>query len=142
MFAFGPFTLDCARYQLKRNGVSILVERRVFDVLRYLIEHRDRVVDRGELLEQVWIGVRVSPNSVARAITLLRRVLEDDFQEPSWIATIRGRGYRFVGELRATDAQLERSTPNPGDYRRMVVGRRAEQETLTEGLVAAMRGES
>src|SRR5262245_1281723 len=143
MFAFGPFTLDCARYQLKRSGVTILIERRVFDVLRYLIEHRDRVVGRDELLEQVWSGVSVSPNSLARAITLLRRVLEDDVQEPSWIATIRGRGYRFVGELRPADAQLERSAPGPaGDYRRMVVGRRAEQESLAAALSGASRGES
>src|SRR5262245_6198622 len=125
MFAFGPFTLDCARYQLNRSGVTILVERRVFDLLRYLIEHRDRVVGRDELLERVWSGVSVSPNSLTRAITVLRRVLEDDVQEPAWVATVHGRGYRFIGELHA---QLERSRPDrAGDYRRLFVGRRAEQ---------------
>ncbi len=102
---FGPFALDLARCELRRDGRVVAVQRKVFDLLAYLVEHPDRLVSRKELLERVWQGTVVSPISINRTVTQARRVLEDCGQDPRWIATVHGRGYRFVGELRRHDSQ-------------------------------------
>jgi DNA-binding winged helix-turn-helix (wHTH) protein len=74
---FLGFVLDCTEYRLDRGGVSLEVEPKVLDVLMYLIEHRERVVPRHELISAVWAGVKVSDASLSRAIREVRRVLGD-----------------------------------------------------------------
>jgi hypothetical protein len=64
-------------------------------LLIYLVEHRRRVVLRSELVEHVWQGLVVTENAVSQAVTTLRRILERE-GGPAAIATIRGRGYRFL----------------------------------------------
>jgi DNA-binding winged helix-turn-helix (wHTH) protein len=98
-YEFGPFRLDVASFELRRDGVRVPLERRVFDLLLYLIRHRERVVASEELLAKVWQGTVVTRASLARAIRLARCALLDSTSS-TWIATAHGRGYRFVGELR------------------------------------------
>jgi DNA-binding winged helix-turn-helix (wHTH) protein/tetratricopeptide (TPR) repeat protein len=98
-YCFGPFQLIAAKFELHRNDVRLHMERRVHDLLVYLIENRERVVSSDELLANLWSGTKVSQGSVTRAIRILRRTLEDEPAEPLWIATRRGRGYRFIGAI-------------------------------------------
>jgi DNA-binding winged helix-turn-helix (wHTH) protein len=98
VFEFGPFSLDSASGQLLRRGKPVRVQRKVCELLQYLIEHRDRLVSKQELLDQVWRGIAVSPSSLSRTAAQLRKALQDDARHPRWICTIHGRGYRFVAE--------------------------------------------
>jgi len=76
-FEFGDFELDPARLELRQNGKLVGVQPKVLRVLLLLVEHRDRVVSRRELLETVWSGETVSAASIKRAIRGVRRALGD-----------------------------------------------------------------
>ena len=96
---FGRFELDTARAELRSEGVVVDIEPQVFDVLRTLIEHRDRVVSHRELLDAVWGERIVGPTTVASRIKAARRAVGDDGRHQRVIATAHGVGYRFVAEL-------------------------------------------
>lgn len=89
--AFGRFELRAAERQLLLDGQALPVGARAFDVLLALVERRERVVDKHELLEAAWPGMVVEENNIAVQVGSLRRLLG-----PSAIATIPGRGYRFT----------------------------------------------
>jgi len=101
MFRFGEFELDLDRYELRRGNEVVKAEPRVLEVLNYLIERRDRVVPKEELLDTLWADVHVSDSALTTAIRDARRALNDSPTEPRWIRTIYGRGFRFVGTLTA-----------------------------------------
>ena len=97
MFRFGEFELNLDRYELRNSGTPVKAEPRVLEVLNYLIEHRDRVVPKEELLDKLWPDVHVSESALTTAIRDARRALGDSPTEPRWIRTVYGRGFRFVG---------------------------------------------
>lgn len=101
---FDSFVVDTELFELARDGVVVPLQRRAFDLLVYLIEHRDRVATRVEILEHVWPDVVVSEAAVAQAMLVLRRALDDDDEAPRYVQTVRGRGYRFVGRLEGAPA--------------------------------------
>ena len=120
-YRFGSFEVDFPLYELRSDGVPVRIDRKVFDLLRYLIEHNERVVDKHELLNQVWGGEVVVDAVVTTAIARLRRVLGQRGGEGGPVQTVHGRGYRFIAPLasrgravrpNATRAQRPRmSTP-------------------------------
>ena len=93
-FAFGRFVVQSDLRQLLIDGESVRLGARAFDVLLALIERRDRVVGKNELLELVWPGLVVEENNLQVQISTLRKLLG-----PQAIATIPGRGYRFSQKL-------------------------------------------
>ena len=99
MFRFGEFELNLDRYELRNSGAPVKAEPRVLEVLNYLIEHRDRVVPKEELLDKLWPDVHVSESALTTAIRDARRALGDSPTEPRWIRTVYGRGFRFVGAV-------------------------------------------
>lgn len=105
MHTFGEFELDETLYQLRRGtgdrAEIVKIEPKVFDVLLYLLRHRDRVVGKDELLEELWPG-SVSESVLPRCITAARRALGDDSARQGIIETIRRRGYRFVAPVTST----------------------------------------
>lgn len=101
-YVFGNFTIDPGRFELSARGHHLAVEPQVFDVLRHLVENRDRVVSTEELIDKVWSGRIVSDSAIASRVRDVRRALEDDGATQRWIRTIRGRGFRFVGEVEVT----------------------------------------
>ena len=95
---FGNVEVDLKKYQATKNGAPVDLTTREFDLLRYLIENRDRAVHRFDILEKVWGGdTSVFPRTVDTHIAHLRRKLEDDPAKPSFIVGVRGVGYRFAG---------------------------------------------
>src|SRR3712207_281303 len=94
--------LDTAVFELRRGGTPVPMEPQVFDVLAYLVAHRDRVVPKEELMDAVWGGRFVSESAVTSRIKQVRRALGDDGQAQRLVRTVHGRGYRFVGD--ATEA--------------------------------------
>ena len=133
--AFGDCELDTERFELRRAGSPQHVEPQVFDVLRYLIEHRDRVVSREELLQQVWGHTYVSDATLSSRLMAARKAIGDSGRAQGLIRTVRGRGYRFVGELvRAQEPIATTGLPS-------VLGRDGELERLRAELGRAREGE-
>ena len=95
---FGIFELDTTLFELRRNGRPHPVEPQVFDLLVYLARHRDRIISRQELLDQLWTGRVVTESTLSSAIKAARRALGDSGRSQNCIATINRRGYRFVAE--------------------------------------------
>jgi pimeloyl-ACP methyl ester carboxylesterase len=98
--AFEDLELDLSRVELRRSGARIRVEPQVFEVLAFLVDHRDRVVTKEELMDSVWGGRFVSETAVTSRIKQARQAIGDDGQGQRLIRTVHGRGYRFVGPAR------------------------------------------
>lgn len=113
MFSFGEFELDLGRYELRRGGETVKTEPRVLEVLNFLIENRNRVVPKEELLDTIWRDVHVSESALTTAIRDARRALGDSSAEPRWIRTVYGRGFRFVGEVNAPPVAAPPAPPKP-----------------------------
>jgi TolB-like protein len=114
IYQFGPFELDIASVEL-RNGESRLnIEPQVFAVLALLIENRDRLVTKEEIIEKVWDGRIVSDAALASRVKSARQALGDDGKSQHCIRTIHGRGYRFVADARMSraGATVQRSSAN------------------------------
>ncbi len=109
IYLFGEFEIDTSRFELRQSGVSRSVEPKVFDLLICLIEHRDRVLSREELIERVWDGRIVSDSTLSTAVKQARTALGDDGKAQRWIQTSHGRGFRFVGEADATGERPDHS---------------------------------
>jgi pimeloyl-ACP methyl ester carboxylesterase/DNA-binding winged helix-turn-helix (wHTH) protein len=106
IYTFGDYELDTRRCRLRRADASLHLEPQVYAVLCYLIEHRDRLVRKEELLDHVWGHRFVTPATLNSRIMALRRALGDDGRKQGIIATVRGRGFRFVEEVEeAGDAE-------------------------------------
>ncbi len=103
---FSECELDTDRVELRRGGTVVHVEPQVFDVLAYLVAHRDRVVMKSELLDRVWGDRFVSESTLTSRIKEARRAVGDDGAAQRCIRTVHGRGYQFVApvEERAGEA--------------------------------------
>ena len=100
-YRFDEFTLDLARRRLTGAGPEPLVlSGRAFEVLAFLLANRDRMVSKRELMDAAWPRMVVEENNLTQAISGLRRALGDSRDTPRFIATIAGRGYQFVGDVR------------------------------------------
>jgi transcriptional activator of cad operon len=101
----GDWNVDPATDQISRNGEVVRIETRAMRLLVCLGEHAGETVSIDALLNQVWPGVIVTPDSVYQAIASLRRLLGDDAKEPRYIATVPRLGYRLVAEVSPWDKQ-------------------------------------
>jgi len=99
LYSFYDYALDEACHELRRKGQLVAVEPKVFQVLRYLLQHRDRVVSKEELLEQCWPETFVSEAALTRCLTKLRKAVQADRTAPPVIKTLHGQGYRFVADV-------------------------------------------
>ena len=94
VYRFGRFEVRPAERRLLAAGVPVALGARAFDVLMWLLEHRDRLVTKQELLEAVWPGLVVEENNLSVQVSVLRKVLGADT-----IAAVAGRGFRFAAEV-------------------------------------------
>jgi len=88
IYGFGDVRVDAGRMTASRGGEAIPLEPKAFDLLVYLIEHRDRLVTKDELLDGLWPGTFVTPNVLTRAVAQLRKGLGDDAHEAQDIETV------------------------------------------------------
>ena len=99
IYTFDEYALDTQLYELRHAGALLQLEPKVFDLLVDLIQHRDRIVSKHELLEHLWPSQFISDATFDHCIMAARRAVGDDGQRQRVIKTIRGRGYRFVAAL-------------------------------------------
>jgi len=106
-YIFENYVFDVGRHELLRGSTRVEVEPGVLDLLRYLIENRERVVSKDDLIEHVWNGRIVSESTMTSRITAARHAIGDTGSEQRLIRTVARKGVRFVGEVResgGTDA--------------------------------------
>jgi DNA-binding winged helix-turn-helix (wHTH) protein len=93
VLAFGDaLELDAAVFELRRAGRPVPMEPQAFDVLTYLVAHRDRVVSKEELMDAIWGGRFVTEAALTSRIKQVRRAVGDDGQTQHLIRTVHGRG--------------------------------------------------
>ena len=112
----GAWRVSPSSGQVSREGETVRVEARTMRLLLCLAEHAGEVVSIDELLEQVWAGVIVTPDSVYQAVTSLRRILGDDPKQPAYIATVPRLGYRMVASV---SPWVDLAAPQDGAVPRM-----------------------
>lgn len=99
-YEFGPFRLDPLKRVLYCQGRPVGLTPKALDVLRVLIEHRGRALDKNELMRAVWPDTVVEENNLARNISVLRKALGAKGGDHDYVVTIPGTGYRFVAPVR------------------------------------------
>ena len=99
VYKFLDRELDLDRRELRQNEEVLAIQRKVFDLLLYLVEHRDRAVGKDELQDAIWPGTIVTETALTRAIMKARRSVGDDANTQVAIKTVHGHGYRFVAEV-------------------------------------------
>ena len=97
-YVFGDYEVDTQRNEL-RHGEFPPLESQVFQVLVYLVQHRDRVVSKAELLEYLWPQQYISETTLSQRLMLVRKAVGDSGRRQRVITTVPGRGYRFVATV-------------------------------------------
>jgi pimeloyl-ACP methyl ester carboxylesterase/DNA-binding winged helix-turn-helix (wHTH) protein len=98
-FHFTDRTLDTDMRELHVGDAVREIEPKVFDLIEYLLRHRDRVVSKNELQEALWPGVIVTEAALSRSIMKARKALDDDAHEPHIIRTVPRKGFRFIAKV-------------------------------------------
>lgn len=138
-FAFGPFRIVPNERLLERDGRSVAVGSRAFDLLCLLIDRAGEVVSKADLMARAWPGLTVDESSLRFHVVQLRRALDDGKDGESYIVNVPGRGYCFVAPV---DGASKRSDAgNQGPHRlpprpNRLVGRDAVVVMLAEHLTA------
>ena len=103
IYKFGEFRVNTAKREVRRGSDIVELEPRSYELLTYLIEHRDRAISKDELQDSVWRTI-VSDSAMTRSIMKLRQSLDDS--SGSIIGTVRGFGYRFVAEVESPQSAI------------------------------------
>jgi len=151
VYIFDGLELDLDTYELKSDRGPLPIQRKVFDVLKTLVERRDAVVSKDELLEVHWPGEHVNEAAVAWTVSRARRAIEEGGGSPKLIETVRGRGYRFRGQVEERTARDQPTAPKAEVSVSLppqaladtspFVGRTDVLATLIEGLERALGGQ-
>lgn len=104
-FRFGPFHYDAAQRLLFREDEMVPLAPKVGETLRVLLEHHGKVVEKAELMREVWPDTTVEEIGLARNISQLRKALGDEGEFGKYIETLPKRGYRFVGDARTDSTE-------------------------------------
>src|SRR5262245_40366798 len=113
-YEFGPFLLDAGERLLLRDGESVPLTPKSFDLLLALVKHHGHLLEKDELLKLVWPDTFVEEANLSSNISLIRKALGEGENGKKFIETVPRRGYRFVAvvhEIGAKQAELNEATP-------------------------------
>jgi DNA-binding winged helix-turn-helix (wHTH) protein len=140
-YRFGEFVLDLDAFVLRRGDVPLALQPKVLDVLRYLIEHRGRMVPKSELFDQIWKDEYVNDTAISWSVSHIRRALGQQRADKHPIETVHGRGYRFTAEVSAVDASSPpRATPASDPWASVLIGRERAMAELRLCVEEAIGG--
>jgi adenylate cyclase len=109
-FRFADYMLDTKRRELRRGSESIALEPQVFDLLVHLVQNRERVVSKDDLIASVWSGRIVSNSTLTSRVNAVRKAVADNGEEQRLIRTIARKGFRFVGDVSEQSENGERAS--------------------------------
>src|SRR5690349_13369623 len=104
-YAFGPYRLNPAQRLLTRNGELIALTPKAIDILTLLVMNAGRLVEKDDLLKEVWADTFVEESNLAQNIFTLRRALGDERAGPKYIETVQRYGYRFIASVKACNGE-------------------------------------
>jgi len=135
-FSFGSFVLIPARQALLRRGTPVRLGARALEILTVLVQRPGAVIDKRELMSLVWSDTFVDDSNLKVHIAALRKALDEDDSQPSCIATVIGRGYRFVETV--LDCAMNGSAKHLGHMNRLpnVSKRLFGREEVVRGLAS------
>src|SRR5580692_7677683 len=124
----GDVEVDLGRYELWRSGRRIKLEKKPMELLIFLLERREQMVSREEIVKRLWrsdlfIDTEKNVNNIVRK---LRTALGDRADQPRFLETVVGKGYRFVGPVRVIDAKYPPSNPGRNSARTDTLEDRSE----------------
>jgi TolB-like protein/Flp pilus assembly protein TadD len=99
IYEFDDFRLDAGERVLLRRGEPVALTPRVLDTLLYLVRHHGRVLEKNELMSEIWPDAVVEENNLNQNISTLRRMFGESRGENRYIVTVPGRGYRFAAQV-------------------------------------------
>jgi len=139
MKQFHSFRLDIVNHCLWRGEDRVLLTPKAFDVLRYLVEHADRLVTQDEILEALWPETYVNPEVIKKYILGIRKALGDHHDKPEFIETFPRRGYQFVASI----SEVSAGAPSDLGFNagRKMVGRKAAMAQLEGYLGQALKAQ-
>jgi len=105
-FTLADLTVDLGRHAVTRQGAEVPLPRLSFELLVALARAAPDVVSSDALLERVWKGLVVGPETITQRVKLLRDAIGDDPRAPRYIQSVRGRGYRLLPEVCTLDPAL------------------------------------
>ena len=112
-FAFGPFLLKPEQQLLLKWEAPVKIGGRALDILTALVEKPGELLDKRTLISRVWPSTHVEETNLKVNMAGLRRALDDDPCLPRFIATVVGRGYRFIAPVRSTGSPAPASDRHP-----------------------------
>ncbi len=137
IYRVGEIEIDAARNCLRRHNEEWMLRQKSFQVLLYLLEHRERLVTKEELLQNIWDGAAVTDDTLVQIIVELRKTLGDDSRHPRFIRTVPKVGYHFiapVAELSPTQlVEIEEVTTVQIEYERVEMARVGDREMERQG---------
>lgn len=110
IYSLGEFRLDPHKKLITCEGATVHLANRPFQVLLHLIENRDRMVSRAELLDLFWDGKDVYENALTKCVGAIRKALNDALEQPRFIETQWAKGYRFIGALEENFSQAHQAS--------------------------------
>ena len=99
-YFFADYVLDTAGHELRRNGLIVPAAPQALDLLAFLIQHRDRIVTKDQLVAGVWEGRAVTDSALTTRLNVVRSIIGDSGQEQRLIRTLPRKGFRFVADIR------------------------------------------
>jgi len=99
VYEFKGFRLDAPQHRLSRNGQPVPLKAKIFDLLLFLVERRGQLVEKDELMREIWPNTIVEENNITVSMSILRKILGEDRAGREFIETVPRLGYRFVAEV-------------------------------------------
>ena len=139
MRQFHSFRLDVVNHCLWNGEDRVSLTPKAFDVLRYLVEHADRLVTQDEILGALWPETYVNPEVIKKYVLEIRKALGDHHEKPEFIETFPRRGYQFVAPV--TEGNAAGSSDAGVQAAQEIVGREASMAQLDGYLALALKGQ-
>jgi TolB-like protein len=105
-YRVGEYVLDLRKFEMRKNDRVLAAEPQVLSVIFLLVENRDRLVSKDELVATIWGGRAISDSAISTQIKSARQLLGDDGEAQRLIRTVHGKGFRFVGDVSACETDV------------------------------------
>ena len=127
---FSDICIDTHNQLLYRQGETINLAPKVYDLLVFLCQNSHRVISKDELMDEVWTGTLVTENAISRTLVKVRKALADDPKKPQFIITVPRKGYRMVADFVASDTVSNEAKSTTEQAEEFKHGKKSETTAL------------